>query len=123
MGVLLEALQAVGVDSPAWLVLCAVLLAIAGAVARRQGQSSRRQGARIGGLEQLARTERIRRRQLEAVLREHGIRLPYWPDDPPEFYTPSTPADDDGDLDGDDPTTHLETQYFTRDRLTPRRTS
>lgn len=119
MSVFLEALQAAGVDSPAWLVLCAVLLAIAGAVARRQGLSARRQGSRIGGLEQLARTERIRRRQLEAVLREHGIRLPYWPDDPPEFYTPITPADDDGQA-ADPDTAHLETQYFTRDRLTRR---
>jgi len=121
VSVLIDAMQAAGVDSPAWLVLCAVLLAIAGAVARRQGQSARRQGSRIGGLEQLARTERIRRRQLEAVLREHGIRLPYWPDDPPEFYTPTVPADDDGGDDEDDPrTAHLETQYFTRDRLTRR---
>jgi hypothetical protein len=120
MTVLLDALQAVGVDSPAWLVLCAVLLAIAGAVARRQGQSARRQGARIGGLEQLARTERIRRRQLEAVLREEGIRLPYWPDDPPEFYTPTTPADDD-DQDDEQGTTHLETQYFTGHALRGKR--
>jgi len=111
MAVLVEALQAVGVDSPAWLVLCTVLLAIAGVVARRQGLSARRQGARIGRLEQLARTERIRRRQLEAVLREHRIRLPYWPDDPPEFYTPPEPADDDDDQ-ADDGTTHLQTQFF-----------
>jgi len=120
MTTLLDALQAVGVDSPAWLVLCAVLLAIAGAVARRQGLSARRQGARIGALEQLARTERIRRRQLEQVLREEGTKLPYWPGDPPEFYTPTAAAADDDQADDDLDTAHLETQYFTRDRLTRR---
>jgi len=120
MSVLLEALQAAGLNDPAWLVLCAVLLAIAGAVARRQGLSARRQGARIGALEQLARTERIRRRQLEQVFREQGIKLPYWPGDPPEFYTPTAPADDDDQAADDLDTAHLETQYFTRDRLTRR---
>jgi len=111
MTTLLDAMQAMGVDSTPWLVLCGVLLAIAGAVARRQGMSARRQGARIGRLEQLARSERIRRRQLEQVLREAGTHLPYWPDDPPEFYTPPEPAEDDTDAD-DAGTTHLETQYF-----------
>lgn len=130
MSVLIDALQSVGLNDPAWLVLCAVLLAVAGAVARRQGLSARRQGARIGRLEQRAALERIRRLQIEDTIRQAGIRLPWWPadddvdqvdDDVAEYepYSGPGPWPQDGvPLPHSGPKTHrLPTQDFTRHAL------
>jgi hypothetical protein len=69
-------------DSP-WLFVFAVAVLVAAAgIGRRLFASITRQGARIGALENLARSEQTRRRQVEAELTELGIPLPYWPDDP-----------------------------------------
>jgi hypothetical protein len=77
-------------DAPLLLVLFGALLSVvvtaAGIIGRRLVASMARQGARIGTLERTLRSERLRRRQLEQCLREDGIPLPYWPDDPPELY-------------------------------------
>lgn len=69
-----------------WLIfLAGAVLTVAGAVARKVSGSMQRQGARLGELEQLAAAERRRRQQVETVLMEMGVALPYWPDDPPEL--------------------------------------
>lgn len=103
--------------SPVLAITTAVLLLAAAWIARRVYGSMRRQGARVGKLEQTARLERSRRRQVEQSLREVGIPLPYWPDDPPELYLAGvrTRDDDQADEQADDPhTSHLETQYFIK---------
>lgn len=56
-----------------------LLLTAAGAVARRQLQSARAQGARIGRLERMTVLERVRRIQVEQVLRELNVYVPPWP--------------------------------------------
>lgn len=56
-----------------------LLLTAAGAVARRQTQSARAQGARIGRLERMAVLERVRRVQVEKVLRACDVYVPPWP--------------------------------------------
>lgn len=109
--------------SPVLAILTAVALLAAGWIARRAARSMQRQGARVGALEKGFRLERSRRRQVEQTLREHGIRLPYWPDDPPELYLAGArPArvddvEDDQDDELDGYTTELATQHFTRNRL------
>jgi hypothetical protein len=61
-----------------------LLLTAAGTVARRQLQSARAQGARIGRLERNAVLERVRRVQTERVLRSLDVYVPPWPlDDEP----------------------------------------
>lgn len=68
------------------LALAALVLAAAGWIARRAFRSQARQGSRIGTLEKVLKSERTRRRQVEQCLREQGIELPYWPDDPAELH-------------------------------------
>lgn len=99
-----EVLQALGGESPGWFVASAVLLALAAAVARRQSASSRSQGKRIGRLEKILALEVVRRRQVEAVLLQDGLRLPWWPEDntPPAR---ELAMDEDEDLDLDDAAT------------------
>jgi hypothetical protein len=67
--------------------LLSIVVTAAGIIGRRLVASMARQGARVGTLERTMRSERLRRRQLEQCLREDGIPLPYWPDDPPELYS------------------------------------
>lgn len=117
--------------SPVLAITTAVVLLAAGYIARRVARSMQRQGARVGTLEKLARLERSRRRQVEQCLREEGIPLPYWPEDPPELYLagtrrPARDVDDDQDDEHQVPdldTAHMDTQYFIPPRPTPRRTS
>lgn len=113
--------------SPLLAVITGVILVVAGWIARRVAASMRRQGVRVGALERAVKSERNRRRQVEQCLREHGIRLPYWPDDPAELYAPYSgpgPWPEDGfplprEPDDEPATNHLETQYFTSPRRTP----
>jgi hypothetical protein len=112
-----EILATASAQTP-WLIFVAtVLLGLAGLVARRVYAGLRRQGERIGHLEQLrirdrerAQLERVRRYQLEVALDRAGIDLAPWPD---------SPADDD-DPDDDLRTTQLATQDFSRHHLTGR---
>jgi hypothetical protein len=123
MDALISLVDQVIPGSPALAIVTAILLLAAGWIARRAARSMQRQGARVGTLERVTRLERSRRRQVEQTLREHGIRLPYWPDDPPELYLAGARLADDEDQDvdedqDDDPrTSQVPTQYFTRDRL------
>lgn len=116
-------------QTPLVMLVAGAALLIAGWIGGRVFRSLQRQGARVGRLEQLARSERARRRQLEQCLRERGIPLPYWPDDPPELYLAGRFDRDDvdehqsDDVDPNAGTAHLETQYFVPARPTPRRTS
>jgi hypothetical protein len=105
--------------SPGLAIATAVLLLAAGWIARKAAASMRRQGARLGTVEKVVKLERARRRQVEQSLRERGIPLPYWPDDPPELYLagPRFVDDAQGDEQGDEFTTELATQHFTRHRL------
>ena len=110
--------------SPVLAIATAVVLLAAGWIARRVARSMQRQGARVGALEQRLRSERIRRRQLEQCIRENGIRLPYWPDDPAELYVAysvSGAREDDvpPPRAAGDGTAHLETQHFVDPRRTP----
>jgi hypothetical protein len=112
-----------GGGGPWWLSLAAVLLGIAGRVARNARRSAFRQGERLGELERRADSERTRRQQVESLLIGLGVPLPYWPPDGPlqprdrrsSGWTPSSAAgpqedfrsddlDDDDDL-ADDPET------------------
>lgn len=95
----------------AWVVLVMARRAAA-AVGRLEG-SVRRLGERLGAVEIDLTGETTRRRQLEQTLREHGIRLPYWPGDPAELYR--TPATHDYDSDEDD----LFERSTTETRRTP----
>jgi hypothetical protein len=75
-----------------------VLLALAAGIARRiTRRSARPQGERLGDLERRLTLEQTRRRQIEAVLIDDGLRLPYWPPDGPNQYRPTLRADDDRD--------------------------
>lgn len=105
--------------SPVLAIATAVILLAAGWIARAARSSMRRQGTRVGTLERAVKSERNRRRQTEQCLREHGIRLPYWPDDPAELYAaysgvPLLHEDDEAPK-----TNRLETQYFTSPGRTP----
>jgi hypothetical protein len=77
-----EALQAAGAAGP-WLALALVLLGIAGRIARAARRSAVLQGQRIGELERVTNSEKTRRQQVESVLRDLGVPLPYWPPDGP----------------------------------------
>jgi hypothetical protein len=77
-----EVLGSLRADSPWLLLVAGVVFAGASAAYKRAAGSMQRIGARVGALETLAEKERTRRRQVEAVLLELGIPLPYWPDDP-----------------------------------------
>jgi hypothetical protein len=70
-------------DSPWLLVVAGLLLVAALFLARQLWASVRRLGARIGEMERVSESERTRRRQVEAVLQDEGIPLPYWPPDGP----------------------------------------
>lgn len=88
-------------ETPLVVLMASGILAVAGFIGRRVARSIARQGARVGTLERTLRSERLRRRQLEQCIREDGVPLPYWPDDPAELYAanrrPSYPAPrDDG---------------------------
>lgn len=75
-----------------------VLLALAGAVARRVTQrSARPQGERLGEIERRQELERTRRRQVEALLLDLGVQLPYWPPDGPNQPRPRPYRDDMAD--------------------------
>jgi hypothetical protein len=77
-------LQVTGAVAPWWVGLAILLLSTAGAIARRTSRRSNvPQGERLGRLERMASEERTRRRQLEAVLAELGVPLPFWPPDGP----------------------------------------
>lgn len=103
-------------------VLAGALVSIVLLIARRAAASVarieasvQRLGSRIGALETDLSSETTRRRQLEQCLREHGIRPPYWPDDPVELYLA-------GHLDDYQPpaapeTNWIPTQDFSRHRL------
>jgi hypothetical protein len=116
--------------SPGLAIATAVLLLACGWIARKAAASMRRQGARLGAVEKAVKLERTRRRQVEQCLRERGMPLPYWPDDPPQLYAPYSgpgPWPQDGiplpyedDDQGDEFTTELATQHFTRHRLPTR---
>lgn len=54
------------------------------AAEERQRESNRRQGERIGELEQTVGLLDLRRRQVEWVLLDEGLELPYWPPDGPQ---------------------------------------
>lgn len=73
-------------DTPVILLLAGVLLLAAAWIGRRAFASQARQGRRLGVLEQRLRSETTRRRQVEQTLREQGLELPYWPDDPAELH-------------------------------------
>lgn len=110
--------------SPTLAIATAVIFIAAGWIARRVAASIRRQGARLGAVERSLKSERNRRRQVEQCLREHGIRLPYWPDDPAELYAAYSgpgPWPEDGvplpRADDEPATNHLQTQYFSRHAL------
>lgn len=86
---------------PEWLGLALTLLGVAWRVASTARRSARLQGERIGELERRASLEQTRRRQVEAVLLDDGLRLPYWPPDGPNQprisrWEPS-PVDDHDD--------------------------
>jgi hypothetical protein len=103
MATVAELIGSIRADSP-WLVLLAgVLLAGAGAVARRLTGSLGRIGARVGSLERIAASERTRRRQVEQALRDLGVPLPYWPPDgpPPDARPVRARADDEDQADDD----------------------
>jgi hypothetical protein len=61
----------------------------------------------------VVKLERARRRQVEQCLREDGIPLPYWPDDPPELYLAGPRSrrdvDDQDDRDGEPETAFART--------------
>jgi hypothetical protein len=73
-------------DTPVLLLLAVAVLLAASLIARKAFASQARQGKRLGTIERLMQSERTRRRQVEQVLREQGIELPYWPDDPAELH-------------------------------------
>lgn len=75
-----------------WVAAAAVLLTLAWRVAKAQRESARRQGERIGALERGAGEERVRRQQVEAVLCDLGVPLPFWPPDGPDQPRPRRPA-------------------------------
>jgi hypothetical protein len=99
--------------SPLLAIITAVLLLAAGWIARKAAASMRRQGARLGTVEKVVKLERARRRQVEQCLREDGIPLPYWPDDPPELYLAGPRSrrdvDDQDDRDGEPETAFART--------------
>jgi hypothetical protein len=132
LGTLADLLGNANGQTPLIVVVAGVILLAAGWIARKAFASQQRQGRRIGAVEKLLRSERTRRRQLEQTLREHGIRLSYWPDDPAELYAPYSgpgPWPDDGvplpyeDQGAGLATTHLQTQFFVPPRPTTRSTS
>lgn len=67
-----------------WLAVGIVCLGAAVWVYRQQRRSARDQGERLGELERRAESERDRRRQVEAVLIDLGVPLPWWPPDGPD---------------------------------------
>lgn len=77
-----------GSGLPEWIALALTLLGIVWRVARAARASAQRQGERIGELEKRAALERTRRLQVESVLIDDGLRLPYWPPDGPIEYRP-----------------------------------
>jgi len=106
-------------ETPLVVLIASAILAAAGWIGRRVARSIARQGARLGTVEKVLKSERLRRRQLEQILREERIPLPYWPDDPAELYAPYAGRGPWPEA-GDEPaTTHLETQYFTSPRRNP----
>lgn len=113
MATLGDVLGSLRTDSPWLLVLAVALLSAAGAVGRRVTGSIGRIGARVGELEAVARSERNRRRQVEAELVALGIRLPYWPEDPPvpASWRRRRPADDDEDQGDELPPATTEASY------------
>lgn len=99
-----------------WLTYVAVgLVAVAGGIAKRLWTSLRLQGARIGEVERIADSERTRRRQVESVLADLGVPLPYWPPDGPDVAvarrrkaaSPASPASPAPDYPGDDAETSI----------------
>jgi hypothetical protein len=81
----------------------AVLLSIAAGIARRiTRRSARPQGERLGELERLVLLEQTRRRQIEAVLIDDGLPLPYWAPDGPNQYRGRPRRDVDEDDRRDD---------------------
>jgi hypothetical protein len=105
-----ELAQAVQGELPWWATaFAAVLLSVAAGVARRiTRRSARPQGERLGELERRLDLEQTRRKQIEAVLIDDGLRLPYWPPDGPNQYRPRRDADDDRDDRRDAPSTALD---------------
>lgn len=111
-----DALQVAGAAGP-WLALALVLLGIAARIARNARASATRQGERIGELERRADSERDRRRQVEALLLDLAVPLPYWPPDGPDqprhrrertfapYSEPGPWADDGVPLPDDEPMT------------------
>lgn len=80
-----EIAQALQGELPWWAsAVAAVLLSVAAAVARRVARrSARPQGERLGELERRLDQERTRRLQVEDVLGDYGVELPWWPPDGP----------------------------------------
>jgi hypothetical protein len=118
-GTLADLLGNANGQTPLVVIVAGVILLAAAWIGGRVFRSMQRQGGRIGKLEQAARSERIRRRQLEQCLRERGIRLPYWPDDPPELYAVQQLHVDDVDEDqADDMREHFpQTRGYSSDEL------
>lgn len=75
-------------ETPIVVIVAGVLIAAAGWIGGRAFRSVRRQGARVGAVERKVSLEQTRRRQVEQLLRELRVPLPYWPDDPAELYAP-----------------------------------
>lgn len=71
----------------------------AAAAVGRLEASVQRLGGRIGQLETDLDAETTRRRQVEQILREYRLRLPWWPKDPAELYRPFVDLDEDLDDD------------------------
>lgn len=61
-------------------------------------RSATSQGRRIGDTEKLTGLLDLRRRQVEAVLLDEGVALPYWPPDGPQQQRPRRPLEVDEDL-------------------------
>lgn len=80
---------------PEWVGLALTVLGIAASVARQQRRSARTQGERLGELERRAELERTRRLQVEAVLADYNVDLPWWPPDGPNQRRPEPRYRDD----------------------------
>lgn len=73
-------------------------------VEERSSLSAVRQGKRLGELTQQVGLLDLRRRQVEWVLLDEGLDLPYWPADGPQQPRPrQRPADVDEDQADDEP--------------------
>jgi hypothetical protein len=114
-----QIVAAVQGELPAWASLFAtLLLALAAGIARRiSRRSARPQGERLGEIERRQELERTRRRQIEAVLLDLGVPLPYWPPDGPNQPRPRpapAPLDDELDDDQADQLEELGPETMTR---------